>query len=115
MVPFIVIACLWYGKHCRDFEGSIVASFVANHRKKIERLERLEREIRRLIDSGTNRETLLMAALEIRDGRIRVLLAKQNQNPRNTADRAAFLKDKEDVKRLRALTAEMVLAEYLPN
>jgi len=93
-----------------------MASFVPNHRKKKERLDRQEENLRRLIDRGASRERLLKAALEVRDGRVRVVRAKQNQNPeRNAAERAVFLKDEDEIKVLRALIAEEVLSEYLPG
>jgi hypothetical protein len=91
-----------------------MASFVPYHRKKQERLERNEEVLRRLIERGASREKLLKAALELRDGRIRVLRAKQNQNPeRNVRERAVYLKDEEKIKVLRAVTAEAILAEFV--
>jgi hypothetical protein len=87
---------------------------ITNHRKKKERLAKKERELQRLIERGASREKLLQAALEVRDGRIRVLRALQNQNPeRNAKDRAIFLKHTDQIKVLLDLTAEMVLDEYV--
>ena len=93
-----------------------MASFIPNHRKKKERLAKKKRELQRLIERGASREELLQVALEIRDGRIRVLRALQNQNPEgNAKQRAIFLKHADQIKGLLALTAEMVLDEYLPR
>lgn len=93
-----------------------MASFIANHRKKKERLKRNEEGLRRLIKSGASRERLLKEALAVRDSRIRVLRAKQNQNPERTAeDRAVFLRDEAKIVSVQALTAEAILGEYLPG
>jgi hypothetical protein len=93
-----------------------VASFVPYHRKKKERLNRLENELRRLIERGANQEKLLEVAQEIRDGRIRVLRAKQNQIPEsNPAERAALLKLESDIAALRATSSEAVLAEFFDS
>jgi len=90
-----------------------VASFVPNHRKKKERLDRLESDLRRLLERGASQERLLKAASEIRDCRIRVLRAKQNQIPEsNAAERAAFLKLEAEIAALRATPAEVVLTEF---
>lgn len=90
-----------------------MASFIPNHRKKLERLVRLEADLRRLIDGGAPEEKLLEVAAEIRDCRIRVLRAKQNKNPERTVqERAEFLRDDDKIASLRDLTAETVLAEY---
>jgi len=90
-----------------------MASFVPNHRKKIERLSKKEQELQRLIDRGANRERLLEVAMEVRDGRIRVLRARQNKtHPENIA---AIRKDEELIEELQALSAESILAEYLPS
>ena len=93
-----------------------MASFVPYHRKKKEHLAKKEQELRRLIERSASREKLLIAALEVRDGRIRVLRALQNQNPeRNARERALFLKHGDQIKALLALTPEIVLAEYQPG
>jgi hypothetical protein len=92
-----------------------MASFVPYHRKKKERLERLESSLKRLISRGASQEKLLKVALEVRGCRIRVLRANQNQNPeRNAAERAAFLKLESQVDALRVATAESVLADFMP-
>jgi len=91
-----------------------VASFVPYHRKKKERLNRLEQDLRRLVYNGASGERLLTAATEICDCRIRVLRAKQNQNPeRNATERAAFLKLEAEIAALRSLPAQAVLSEFL--
>jgi hypothetical protein len=91
-----------------------MASFIPNHRKKKERLAKKRRELQRLIEQGASREKLLKVALEVRDGMIRALRAKQNQNPEcNPQERAIFLKDEAEIQALRKLTAEVVLAEYV--
>jgi hypothetical protein len=65
-----------------------MASFIPNHRKKVDRLHRLEDDLRRLIAPSATQDELLATAAEIRECRIRVLRAKQNQNPeRTTQDR----------------------------
>ena len=93
-----------------------MASFVPYHRKKKESLARKEGALRRLVEHGADPEKLLNAALEVRDGRIAVLRAKQNQNPeRNAAERAVFLKDQDAIRALSEMTAKMVLAEFLPS
>ena len=93
-----------------------MANYLVHHRKKKERLARLEQQLRRLIALQASEEKLLKVALEIRDARIRVLRAKQNQNPERTAaQRAVFLKDSERIRELQTLTEEAVLAEYLPT
>ena len=93
-----------------------MASFVANHRKKRELLLKKEQELHRLIERGAEHEKLLVAALEVRDARIRVLRAKQNQNPESNAEeRAIFLKDGEAIKDLLTLTPEAVLADYFSS
>ena len=91
-----------------------MASFIANHQKKIGRLAKRVKNLRRLIKQGSSRDKLLKAALEIRDGRIRVLRAKQNQNPESATERAVFLREEEEIKAVGELSAEQVLAEYLP-
>ena len=88
-----------------------MASFVPNHRKKIEHLAKKEMELRRLIDRGASQDKLLQAALEVREGRIRVLRAKQNKT--HPEEVATFQKDESAIQALKALTAEAVLAEYL--
>ena len=94
----------------------IAMSFpVPNYEKNKIRLARREHNLRRLIARGASREKLLKAALAIRDGRIRVLRAKQYQNASvSFVDRAVRLQYEEDIKVLQSLTAEAVLAEYLP-
>jgi hypothetical protein len=90
-----------------------LASFIPNHRKKKERLDRLENDLRRLLELGASQEKLLTAATEVRDCRIRVLRAKQNQIPeRNAAERAAFLKLETEIAELRTTPAEAILTEY---
>lgn len=89
-----------------------MASFVPYHGKKRDRLERLEERLRRLIGRGASEEKLLVAALAIRDCRIAVLRARQNQNPESDAQlRAAFLELQNKIDALKALSAEAVLAE----
>jgi hypothetical protein len=89
-----------------------MASFIPNHRKKKDRLARLEAELQRLVARGASREGLLQAASEIREGRIRVLRAKQYQNPeRSPEERAVFLKHEAATAVLRDLPAEVILAE----
>jgi hypothetical protein len=91
-----------------------MASFIPNHRKKKDRLAKLESELQRLIARGASREELLQAASELREGRIRVLRAKQNQNPeRSDSERAVFVKHAAEIAALRELPAEVILAEYL--
>jgi hypothetical protein len=90
-----------------------MASFIPNHRKKLERLRRLEADLRRLIGLAASEEKLLKAAAEIRDCRIRVLRAKQNKNPERTVEeKAVFLKDDDKIAALGELSPEAVLAEY---
>ena len=77
---------------------------------------RKENALRRLIANGGTRAKLLSAALVVRDARIAVLRAKQNQNPeRNVSERAMFLQDEESIERLRAKTSDAILAEFLPD
>lgn len=91
-----------------------MASFVPYHRKKKETLVRKEETLRRLIERGVDRKKLLDAALEVRDGRIAVLRAKQNQNPeRSPEERRVFLADKEKINFLQTLTADEILVEFL--
>ena len=91
-----------------------MASFVPNHRKKSDRLERVEGDLRRLITRGAGQDKLLEAAAEVRDCRIRVLKAKQNQNPeRNPKERATFLRMSAKIRTLQTMPAETVLAEFL--
>jgi hypothetical protein len=91
-----------------------MASFIPHHRKKLDRLKRVEDDLRRLIARGASREQLLEAAAEVRDCRIRVLRAKQNKNPERTPqERAAFLKVEGKIRALKAMNAEAVLAEFL--
>jgi hypothetical protein len=93
-----------------------MASFIPNHRKKLDCLKRLGSDLRRLIERGAPEDKLLDLAAEIRDCRIRVLRAKQNKNSERTAaERAAFLKIKDKVTALRAVSREAVLAEYRRN
>ena len=90
-----------------------MASFIPNHRKKLDRLKRLETDLRRMLERRTNDEKLLEVAAEIRDCRVSVLRAKQNKNPeRNSAERAAFLKLQDQIAVLQATSAETVLAEF---
>jgi alkylation response protein AidB-like acyl-CoA dehydrogenase len=90
-----------------------MASFIPNHRKKLERLKLLEADLRRLLDQGALQDKLLELAAEIRDCRIRVLRAKQNKNrERNAWERAAFLTVDRQIAAIRELSPEAVLAEY---
>jgi hypothetical protein len=90
-----------------------MASFVPNHRKKVERLAKKEQELRRLIERGATRDRLLKVATEIRDGRIRVLRARQNKaHPENIG---AMQKAEAAIKAIQALSTESVLAEYFSN
>jgi hypothetical protein len=90
-----------------------MASFIPNHRKKLDRLKRLEADLRRLIARGVPEEKLLELAAEIRDCRIRVLRAKQNKNPERTPqERAAFVRIGDQIAAMRELSPEAVLAEY---
>jgi hypothetical protein len=92
-----------------------MASFIPHHRKKVDRLHRVEDDLRRLIARNVNRKRLLATAAEIRECRIRVLRARQNQNPeRTTRDRENFLKQQAQIDVLRQTSAESILAEYLP-
>ena len=78
-------------------------------------LRRKEDELRRLIARGANRVKLLKAALAVRDGRISGLRAVQNHNPESSAkERAIYVKHEAKIAALRRLTAEEVLAEYVP-
>ena len=91
-----------------------VASFIPNHRKKLDRLKRVEGDLRRLLARGAGLDKLLKAAAEVRDCRVRVLKARQNKIPERTAvERAAFLKLHARVQELQAMPAENVLAEFL--
>ena len=90
--------------------------YIANHRKKIEGLARKEATLRRLIEHAASREKLLKAATEVRDGRIQVLRVKQRQNPERTPEeRAVFLNDENKINSLKLVTAESVLAEFMPT
>jgi hypothetical protein len=90
-----------------------VASFLPNHRKKKDRLARLETDLRRLLQRGASQEKLLEIAREIRDCRIRVLRARQYEIPeRNAVERAAVLKLETRIAALRATPPEAVLNEY---
>jgi predicted RNA-binding Zn ribbon-like protein len=92
-----------------------MASFIPNHHKKVARLHRMEDDLRRLIARNVSREKLLATAAEIRECRIRVLRARQNQNPeRTTRDRENFLKQQAKIDALRQTSAETILAEYVP-
>lgn len=92
-----------------------MASFIPNHRKKVDRLHRVEDDLRRLIARNVSRDKLLATAAEIRECRIRVLRAKQNQNPeRTTQDRENFLNQQAKIDVLRQTSAETILAGYLP-
>jgi hypothetical protein len=91
-----------------------MASFIPNHRKKLDRLKRVESNLRRLLVRGASEEKLLEAATEVRDCRIRVLRAKQNKNPERTPEeRAAFLKIEDKIAALKTLTPETVLAGFI--
>lgn len=93
-----------------------MASFIPIHRKKKESLERKEGVLRRLIASGSSHAKRLGAALAVRDARVAVLRAKQNSNSeRNSSEWAVYLKDEVIIQRLRAITAEAVLAEFLED
>jgi hypothetical protein len=93
--------------------GITMASFIPNHRKKLDRLKRLEADLRRQIERGAPEEKLLDLAAEIRDCRIRVLRAKQNKNTERTLEkRAAFLRIDNQIAALTELSPETVLAEY---
>lgn len=93
-----------------------MAGFIPHHRKKVDRLHRVEDDLRRLIACNVNRKRLLATAAEIRECRIRVLRAKQNQNPELTArDHENFLKQQAKIDALRQTSAETILAEYLPS
>jgi hypothetical protein len=90
-----------------------MASFIPNHRKKVNRLHRVEAHLRRLIERNASWSKLLATAAEIRECRIRILRAKQNQNPERTAqDRENFLKQQAKIDALRQTSAETILAEY---
>ena len=90
-----------------------MASFIRNHRKKLERLRRLEADLQRLIAGGAPEPELLELAAEIRDCRIRVLRAKQNKNPERTAqEREAILRIDHQIAALRELSPATVLAEF---
>jgi hypothetical protein len=89
-----------------------MASFIPNNRKKKNRLAKLEDDLRRLIEGGADRPKLLKVAQAIRDGRIRVVRARQYaRHPFD--DIALYRKDVADIEALKAITAEAVLAEYL--
>ena len=90
-----------------------MASFIPNHRKKIQQLSKKEQQLRRLVEHGAGLETLLTVALEIRNCRIRVLKAKQNKNPeRNAEERTEFLRDGKRIRVLQSRTAESILTEF---
>lgn len=89
-----------------------MGSYIPNNRKKKDRLERLSEAIRRLIAHGASQESLLKVALEIRDGRIRVVRARQHA--RHPFDVDGAQKDSSEIESLKRLTPEAVLAEYLP-
>jgi hypothetical protein len=87
-----------------------MASFVPHHRKKIEQLEKRERTLKRLLDSGATREKLLAAASDVRDARIRVLRAKQNEL--NPMEEVAFQRLKAKIAAIQEVPAEKILAEF---
>lgn len=91
-----------------------MASFVANHRKKIRSLRRKEDELRRLIDREASEEHLLAAASEVREARIRVLRVKQYSDPEICVDRTKYHKIEDKINAILALSPEAVLGEYLP-
>jgi len=91
-----------------------MASFVANHRKRIRSLRRKEGELRRLIDREASEKKLLAAASEVREARIRVLRVKQYSNPETCVDRATYVKIEDEINAIRALSEEAVLGDYLP-
>jgi hypothetical protein len=89
-----------------------MASFIPHHRKKLDRLRRLEADLRRLIDRGATEQKLLEMAAEIRDWRIRVLRAKQNKNPERTAcERAGGVPEDDD----QIAAAERTIADNGPR
>ncbi len=88
-----------------------MASFVPYHRKKLEHLEEHEDILKRLVESGASTEQLLIAAVAVRDARIRVLRAKQNEL--NPIEEAAFQRLKAKINALLATPAEEILAEFL--
>jgi hypothetical protein len=89
-----------------------MASFIPNHRKKLDRLQRLETDLRWLLNCAAPEEKLLETAAEIRDCRIRVLRAKQNKNPELTAEeRAAFLRTNGQIAALEELSPRAVSAD----
>ncbi|MFN0017455.1 MAG: hypothetical protein ACKVP0_04290 [Pirellulaceae bacterium] len=90
-----------------------MAGYVPIHRKKRDRLERLEDELRRLMARGAPEDELIVAALAIQQGRIRVLPARQNKNKERTArEREEFLADAARIKGILTLSPEQILAEY---
>src|SRR6478752_4930299 len=66
-----------------------MASYIPKNHKYRESLASREETLRRLIKCGVCREKPLKAAMEVRNGRIRVRRAKQNLNPnRSPTERA---------------------------
>jgi hypothetical protein len=93
-----------------------MSNYIPTYVKKRLRLDRLEKDLRRLIERRASEDDLLKAALAIRDARIRVIRAKQASNPEKTPEeRAIFLEDRERIKQIEKVTPEAILLEYCPN
>jgi hypothetical protein len=84
--------------------------------RKRTRLARKEAKLRRLIARGADREKLLEAALEVRDGMIVAIRDRQYQQGAVVfEDRIIREKNDADQKAIRELSAEAVLSVFLNN
>ena len=93
-----------------------MANYIANYRKRLERLERVQADLVRLIQRGAAEEKLLEVAAEVRECRIRALRAKQAKIPeRNEEERRVVLKIGHEIDALRLLSVESILDEFMTD
>ena len=88
-----------------------MANYVPHHRKKIEQLERKEAALIRLIERSATQDRLLEAARKVRDCRIAVVRAKQNEM--HPCDRVGFVNAEEKIRQLQDNTEPDVLFEFI--
>ena len=91
-------------------------NYLVNNRKKIERLQRLETDLRRLLAHQASPEKLIVAATEVRDARVRVLRLKQSLIcPRGEKALAHYEKLQLAIEIAQRCSPEAVLAEFLSS
>jgi hypothetical protein len=89
-----------------------VANYIVNYTKKLKTLRRKEQELRRLVNCGADREELVRVAVDVRDARVRVLLARLAKLPPKENSAEAIATIEQEIGLVGLQSPESILAEF---